>query len=132
MFNISGMEFLVIALVALLVLGPEKLPEAARKAGRVVSELRRMSSGFQAEMRDAFVEPIRTITDTTDTIRQSVDDTIRMPVDAVADATDGDENQVTTAAKTGAAGGTSPFAPPRGTPLSGPSTPPVPHPERNA
>lgn len=51
MFNIGGAELLVIMLVALLVLGPDKLPEAARKFGNVVTELRRMSSGFRQELQ---------------------------------------------------------------------------------
>src|SRR3972149_5216026 len=40
MFNIGGGEFLVIALVALIVLGPQRLPDAARQAGRAMAELR--------------------------------------------------------------------------------------------
>ena len=58
MFNVGTGELLVIMVVALLVLGPEKLPEVARKVGTVVGELRRMSAGFQAEMRDALQEPL--------------------------------------------------------------------------
>lgn len=43
--------------VALLVLGPQKLPDAARSLGRAIGEVRRYTSGFQDEMRDAFAEP---------------------------------------------------------------------------
>ena len=32
-FNVGGSEFLMIALVALLVLGPERMPAVVRKAG---------------------------------------------------------------------------------------------------
>src|SRR5215471_12134114 len=53
MFNVGGGEILVIALVALIVLGPQKLPEAMRTVGRVIGELKRISSGFQQEMQDA-------------------------------------------------------------------------------
>lgn len=53
MFNVGGGEILVILLLALIVLGPEKLPNAARQAGKYLSEFRRMSSGFQQELRDA-------------------------------------------------------------------------------
>jgi Tat protein translocase TatB subunit len=56
--NVGTPELLVIVMVALLVLGPDKLPEVARKVGNVVGELRRMSAGFQAEMRDALQEPV--------------------------------------------------------------------------
>lgn len=53
MFNVGGGEMIVIFLLALVVLGPDKLPEAARKVGRVLTELRRMSQGFQDEVKSA-------------------------------------------------------------------------------
>jgi sec-independent protein translocase protein TatB len=56
MFNIGGGELLVIVLIALIVLGPQRLPDAMRTFGRVVGEVRRISSGFQQELRDAFDE----------------------------------------------------------------------------
>lgn len=56
MFNIGGGEFLAIALIALIVLGPTRLPDAARQVGKAMGELRRMSNGFQAELRDAFTD----------------------------------------------------------------------------
>jgi len=55
-FNVGGGELLVIFLVILIVLGPEKLPEAARKIGNVMGEIRRMSAGFQNEVRAAIEE----------------------------------------------------------------------------
>ncbi len=58
MFNIGGGELLVILLIALIVLGPTKLPEAARQVGAVARELRRMSSSFQAELKSALDEPV--------------------------------------------------------------------------
>lgn len=45
---------MVILLLALIVLGPQKLPDAARSLGRFTSEVRRMSNGFRAEMKAAF------------------------------------------------------------------------------
>jgi len=54
--NLGGAEILVILLVALLVLGPEKLPGAARSIGRGLSHLRRLSSGFEQEVRNAMHE----------------------------------------------------------------------------
>jgi Tat protein translocase TatB subunit len=53
MFNVGGPEVLVILLVALIVLGPQQLPKAVRSVGNVMSELRRMSGGFQDEIRNA-------------------------------------------------------------------------------
>ncbi len=57
MGSIGPIEILVVLVVALLVLGPQKLPDAARSVGRAIGEVRRYTSGFQAEMRDAFAEP---------------------------------------------------------------------------
>ena len=56
MFGISGGELAVILLLALVVLGPDRLPVVARKAGQVMGELRKVSSGFEAEMRTAMFE----------------------------------------------------------------------------
>lgn len=53
MGSIGAPEILVILVVALIVLGPERLPEAARQVGRFVGELRRIGAGFQAEVREA-------------------------------------------------------------------------------
>ena len=49
MFGLGVWEILVILLVALLVLGPKKLPEVARSLGRGLAEFRRASS----EIRNA-------------------------------------------------------------------------------
>jgi Tat protein translocase TatB subunit len=57
-FNVGSPELLVILVVALLVLGPNKLPEVARQVGKAMGELRRLSAGFQAELRDAIQEPV--------------------------------------------------------------------------
>ena len=53
MGSIGAPEILVILLVALLVLGPDRLPEAARQVGRVVAEMRRITTNVQTEVRDA-------------------------------------------------------------------------------
>jgi sec-independent protein translocase protein TatA len=55
--SVGPVEILVVLVVALLVLGPQKLPDAARSLGRAIGEVRRYTSGFQTEMRDAFAEP---------------------------------------------------------------------------
>ena len=55
-----GPEKIIVELViALIVLGPERLPQVARQAGRAYRELRRVTSGLEAEVRDVFQEPIR-------------------------------------------------------------------------
>ena len=51
MFGISGGELLVVALVALLVLGPGRLPEAARTAGQVYGRLQRLLNEARAALK---------------------------------------------------------------------------------
>lgn len=50
MFDIGFSELIVIGLIALLVLGPKRLPEAARTAGRWVGRVRR----FMTEVKQDF------------------------------------------------------------------------------
>jgi Tat protein translocase TatB subunit len=48
----SGGEMILIALVALLVLGPEKMGTFARKAGKMMNEVKRVSSDFTSQLND--------------------------------------------------------------------------------
>ena len=57
MGNIGSGEVLVILVFGLLVLGPERLPEFARKIGNFIKEARRMSRSFQEELRNAVEDP---------------------------------------------------------------------------
>ncbi|MCU1460605.1 MAG: hypothetical protein JWO37_680 [Acidimicrobiales bacterium] len=50
--GLNPIHILVVLVVALIVLGPEKLPEAARTLGKFVSEFRQWSATLQAEARD--------------------------------------------------------------------------------
>jgi sec-independent protein translocase protein TatB len=52
MFNIGPMELGVLALVGLIVLGPDRLPELARDAARMIRALRDMATGARAQLRD--------------------------------------------------------------------------------
>lgn len=47
MFGIGTPEILVILVVALIVVGPEKLPKFARTIGKTLGDFRRVSTDFQ-------------------------------------------------------------------------------------
>lgn len=49
MFGIGWSEFIFLAILALLVLGPDKLPEMARQLGKWTRELRKAASELQGE-----------------------------------------------------------------------------------
>jgi Tat protein translocase TatB subunit len=53
MFGIGMPEFLVILVVALIVLGPKRLPDVARLLGRGLAEFRRATEDLTGELRDA-------------------------------------------------------------------------------
>lgn len=61
MINMPGSpEMMVILLVALVFLGPKELPKVMRTIGNVMAEVRKVSSGFQSEIKNA----MDSITDT--------------------------------------------------------------------
>ena len=51
MFGIGFGELVVIAFLAVLVFGPDKLPDLARQAGRLVRELRKFATNARDELR---------------------------------------------------------------------------------
>lgn len=85
MFNLQGSEIIVILLLALVVLGPEKLPDAIRKFSQTYAELKKMGSGFQSELKSAMDEPMREMRETANLIQDAADPK-KMVAQAEADA----------------------------------------------
>ena len=54
MFSIGFWELIVIATIALVILGPERLPQVATTVGRWVGRARSMAQAFQAQLRAEF------------------------------------------------------------------------------
>ena len=52
MFNVGPMEFVVLALVAVIVLGPDRLPALAKDAARLIKTLREIATGARTQLRD--------------------------------------------------------------------------------
>jgi Tat protein translocase TatB subunit len=50
------LHIVIVGVVALLVLGPEQLPDAARRVGNFVRELRRVRKSIGTELRDIVAE----------------------------------------------------------------------------
>lgn len=62
-------------IIGLVVLGPEKLPDAIRRVGRLYAELKRMSSGVQSDLRKVLDEPIKEMMNTTNSMKSLFTDT---------------------------------------------------------
>ena len=56
--KIGALELLVIFVVALLVIGPDKLPQYARKFGNAMREFRKASSDVTQEIRESVIDPL--------------------------------------------------------------------------
>jgi len=52
----SMQDIIVIAVVALIVVGPKKLPEMARTLGRAFTEFKKATEGITDELKDALKE----------------------------------------------------------------------------
>ena len=72
-FNIGPFELLIVLVLALLILGPGKLPEVGNALGKTIREFRKASSDVEDAVRiepaaaPATAKPVNTIADPTDT-----------------------------------------------------------------
>jgi sec-independent protein translocase protein TatB len=99
MGSISFTEILVIAVVALIVFGPKRLPELARRAGELVAKAREASSSLTDALGPDYsdvVEPLKGVKDDVTGIRDDLtkavtsigeldDSSIRSPEDDASD-----------------------------------------------
>ena len=56
--KIGTLELIVIAIVALLVIGPNKLPEYAKKLGLAMREFKKATNSLSKEIKENIVEPL--------------------------------------------------------------------------
>ena len=52
MFGIGGMEFIALAFIAIIVLGPNRMPEYAAKLARAIRQLRVMAEGAKGHLKE--------------------------------------------------------------------------------
>ena len=55
--QVGPMEILVVAMIALIVFGPEKLPGILRSVGKTIGELRRMATEVTEDFRSGLDDP---------------------------------------------------------------------------
>ena len=82
MFSIGPFELMIIMIVALVIVGPEKLPELARMIARAMRDLRKYATEVRSEFeRDVLTEDVRRDLDAFTRDRPA-----RYPYDALPDA----------------------------------------------
>src|SRR5689334_16508866 len=55
MAGVNGWEFIALIVLAVVILGPERLPEYAAKLGRLVRQARAMAEGAKGQLREQMV-----------------------------------------------------------------------------
>jgi sec-independent protein translocase protein TatB len=77
MFDIGFSEMLVIGVIALVVLGPEKLPKVARMAGHLLGRMQRYVNGVKADIsREMELEELRKLQQEMQTAAQSIESNV--------------------------------------------------------
>ncbi|MGH8683507.1 MAG: Sec-independent protein translocase protein TatB [Burkholderiales bacterium] len=93
MFDIGFSELLVIAVVALLVIGPERLPKVARTAGHMFGRLQRYVNDVKADIqREMELDELRKLRSEFEDAARSVEDSVH-EVDRQVRAVGDDLNQ---------------------------------------
>src|ERR1051325_143895 len=90
MFDIGFSELLVIGVVALIVIGPEKLPRVARTVGHLVGRLQRYVSDVKADInREIELEELRKMRDSMQQAASNFESTVQSEINK----TEADLNQ---------------------------------------
>ena len=78
MFDIGFSELMVIGVVALIVIGPEKLPKVARTVGHLAGRLQRYVSDVKADInREIEVDELRKMRDSMQQAASSFESTVQ-------------------------------------------------------
>jgi len=89
MFDISFTEIMVIAVVALIVVGPEQLPKVARTLGHLLGRVRRYVSDVKNDIqREMEVEELNELHTSVQEAAHSIENSVREEVSELQAATD--------------------------------------------
>lgn len=84
MFDVGFSEMIVIAVVALIVLGPERLPKAARTAGQLIGRLQRYVAGVKADIeRELQLEELKKLQAQIESQARELQETMRRQQEAL-------------------------------------------------
>ena len=86
MFNIGGVELAIILLAALLLLGPQRLPELARGFGKFLREFRRQTDEVRTMVEREFYQMDQEIQKVGETVSSSVSEMADRPAASNAQA----------------------------------------------
>ncbi|AKH39187.1 MULTISPECIES: Sec-independent protein translocase protein TatB [Nitrosomonas] len=89
MFDVSFTEMLVILIVALIVIGPERLPRVARTMGHLLGRARRYVDSVKNDIRyEIELEELRRLKNSVQETTHSIEQTVRKEFDQIENAVD--------------------------------------------
>ncbi len=84
MFDIGFSEMMVIAVIALIVLGPEKLPRVARTAGHLLGRMQRYVNDVKSDInREIELDELRKLQKEMQSTAQSIEQTVKGEISSV-------------------------------------------------
>lgn len=84
MIDIGSLEIFLLLVIALLVIGPQRLPEVAREIGRGIGKAKRMMSRFREESQiDKHLDEFRSYVDLEEDMKE-----IKESISPIGDVTD--------------------------------------------
>jgi Tat protein translocase TatB subunit len=90
--SIGGQEFLLIAVLALLLFGPRKLPQIGRSIGKALAEFRGATNEFRSSLeREVELETIRDAKQGLEETTREISDSVRGVTSPRPNPTDGDD-----------------------------------------
>jgi sec-independent protein translocase protein TatB len=118
MFDIGFSELLVIGLVALVVIGPERLPRVARTLGILAGRLQRYVADVKADInREVELDELRKMKDSVQQAASGIETSVQSELNSVQSELQTAENSLNAAVNSAARAGV-PDAPTPGTPAA--------------
>ena len=102
LFGLGGPEIAVIAVITIFVVGPDKLKELAKEAGKVVPELKEISADALGEIKDASVEAANDLKASSGPVLQELKEAATPVLSEVKDVALKEAKEVAAAVKAGA------------------------------
>lgn len=89
MFDIGFIEIIIISLVALIVVGPERLPAVARTLGHLLGRARGYVNGIKTDIHNEMrMDELKNLHTSVNETVQSIEDSVRQEVDQIKTMTD--------------------------------------------
>ncbi|SES85801.1 Sec-independent protein translocase TatB [Nitrosomonas marina] len=93
MFDISFFEILIISIIALIVVGPERLPQVARTLGHLISRCRQFVYSVRTDIHNEIrMEELKQMHHTMQDTVQSIEDSVRKEINEIKSVTESESN----------------------------------------